>query len=73
MGPIEPYNTKGNTPVLDIGKLQKIKSGKIQIVPGIKKIQMEFESMSLRYGKQICNVVICEGVEERRWRYGGER
>ncbi|KAI3823071.1 hypothetical protein L1987_04497 [Smallanthus sonchifolius] len=37
MGPIELKNTKGKTPVLDIGALQKIKSGKIQIVPGIKK------------------------------------
>ncbi|KAK9072429.1 hypothetical protein SSX86_008863 [Deinandra increscens subsp. villosa] len=37
MGPIELKNTKGKTPVLDIGALEKIKSGKIQIVPGIKK------------------------------------
>ncbi|XP_076948054.1 putative indole-3-pyruvate monooxygenase YUCCA3 [Bidens hawaiensis] len=37
MGPIELKNTKGKTPVLDIGALQNIKSGKIQIVPGIKK------------------------------------
>ncbi|KAJ9541757.1 hypothetical protein OSB04_028263 [Centaurea solstitialis] len=37
MGPLELKNVEGKTPVLDIGALQKIKSGKIQIVPGIKK------------------------------------
>ncbi|KAM0024818.1 putative indole-3-pyruvate monooxygenase [Helianthus debilis subsp. tardiflorus] len=37
MGPLELKNTKGKTPILDIGALQKIKSGNIQIVPGIKK------------------------------------
>ncbi|KAF5820193.1 putative indole-3-pyruvate monooxygenase [Helianthus annuus] len=37
MGPLELKNTIGKTPVLDIGALQKIKSGNIQIVPGIKK------------------------------------
>ncbi|KAK1435385.1 hypothetical protein QVD17_01146 [Tagetes erecta] len=37
MGPIELKNSKGKTPVLDIGALEKIKSGMIQIVPGIKK------------------------------------
>ncbi|KAI7730765.1 hypothetical protein M8C21_008052 [Ambrosia artemisiifolia] len=37
LGPLELKNTKGKTPVLDIGTLQKIKSGNIQIVPGIKK------------------------------------
>ncbi|MFS8008037.1 putative indole-3-pyruvate monooxygenase [Helianthus anomalus] len=36
-GPLQLKNIKGKTPVLDIGALQKIKSGKIQIVPGIKK------------------------------------
>ncbi|MBA0660270.1 hypothetical protein Goklo_012308, partial [Gossypium klotzschianum] len=37
LGPLELKNTAGKTPVLDIGALQKIKSGKIKIVPGIKK------------------------------------
>ncbi|XP_076892405.1 putative indole-3-pyruvate monooxygenase YUCCA7 [Bidens hawaiensis] len=39
-GPLHLKNTKGKTPVLDIGALQKIKSGKIQIVPGIKKFSL---------------------------------
>ncbi|KAE9617578.1 putative indole-3-pyruvate monooxygenase [Lupinus albus] len=36
-GPLELKNTTGKTPVLDIGALKKIRSGKIKVVPGIKK------------------------------------
>ncbi|KAK4341616.1 hypothetical protein RND71_040117 [Anisodus tanguticus] len=36
-GPLQLKNTEGKTPVLDIGALQKIRSGEIKIVPGIKK------------------------------------
>ncbi|TYI15984.1 hypothetical protein ES332_A08G224500v1 [Gossypium tomentosum] len=38
MGPLELKNSKGKTPVLDIGALEKIKSGDIQVVPGIKRL-----------------------------------
>ncbi|KAF7818492.1 putative indole-3-pyruvate monooxygenase YUCCA5 [Senna tora] len=37
MGPLELKNTEGKTPVLDIGALEKIRSGDIKIVPGIKR------------------------------------
>ncbi|XVF65004.1 hypothetical protein PTKIN_Ptkin09bG0211900 [Pterospermum kingtungense] len=37
IGPLELKNTAGKTPVLDIGTLQKIRSGDIKIVPGIKR------------------------------------
>ena len=37
MGPLELKNTKGKTPVLDIGTLEKIRSGCIKVVPGIKR------------------------------------
>lgn len=37
MGPLELKNKAGKTPVLDIGALEKIRSGKINVVPGIKK------------------------------------
>ncbi|XP_010542972.1 PREDICTED: probable indole-3-pyruvate monooxygenase YUCCA7 [Tarenaya hassleriana] len=36
-GPMELKNTAGKTPVLDIGALKKVRSGKIKIVPAIKK------------------------------------
>ena len=37
MGPLELKNKEGKTPVLDIGTFEKIKSGKIKVVPGIKR------------------------------------
>ncbi|XP_042491856.1 probable indole-3-pyruvate monooxygenase YUCCA5 [Macadamia integrifolia] len=37
MGPLELKNAQGKTPVLDIGALEKIKSGDIKVVPGIKR------------------------------------
>lgn len=37
MGPLELKNKMGKTPVLDIGALDKIKSGDIKVVPGIKR------------------------------------
>ncbi|XP_074374295.1 putative indole-3-pyruvate monooxygenase YUCCA3 [Apium graveolens] len=38
IGPLQYKNTEGKTPVLDTGALQKIRSGEIKIVPGIKKL-----------------------------------
>ncbi|XP_043706695.1 probable indole-3-pyruvate monooxygenase YUCCA5 [Telopea speciosissima] len=37
MGPLLLKNTEGKTPVLDVGALQKIKSGDIKVVPAIKR------------------------------------
>uniref|UniRef100_M1CGP8 Flavin-containing monooxygenase n=1 Tax=Solanum tuberosum TaxID=4113 RepID=M1CGP8_SOLTU len=37
-GPIELKNATGKTPVLDVGALSQIKTGKIQIMPGVKEI-----------------------------------
>lgn len=37
IGPLQLKNTQGKTPVLDIGALEKIRAGKVKIVPGIKK------------------------------------
>ncbi|CAK9133441.1 unnamed protein product [Ilex paraguariensis] len=37
VGPLELKNTQGKTPVLDIGALEKIRSGEINVVPGIKR------------------------------------
>ncbi|KAJ6711045.1 INDOLE-3-PYRUVATE MONOOXYGENASE YUCCA3-RELATED [Salix koriyanagi] len=36
-GPLTLKNTMGKTPVLDIGALEKIRSGDINVVPGIKR------------------------------------
>jgi indole-3-pyruvate monooxygenase len=37
MGPLQLKNTEGKTPVLNIGTLEKIRSGDIKVVPGIKR------------------------------------
>ncbi|XAR62721.1 Indole-3-pyruvate monooxygenase [Bertholletia excelsa] len=37
VGPLKLKNDEGKTPVLDIGALQKIRSGEIKVAPGIKK------------------------------------
>ncbi|XP_061976787.1 probable indole-3-pyruvate monooxygenase YUCCA3 [Populus nigra] len=37
LGPLQLKDTQGKTPVLDIGALEKIRSGKIKVVPGIKR------------------------------------
>ncbi|KAM5553426.1 putative indole-3-pyruvate monooxygenase YUCCA3 [Rosa sericea] len=36
-GPLQLKHNSGKTPVLDIGALQKIRSGEIKVVPGIKR------------------------------------
>lgn len=36
-GPLELKNVTGRTPVLDTGALEKIKTGEINIVPGVKR------------------------------------
>ncbi|XP_012077659.1 probable indole-3-pyruvate monooxygenase YUCCA3 [Jatropha curcas] len=37
IGPLQLKNSEGKTPVLDIGALDKIRSGQIKVVPGIKR------------------------------------
>lgn len=62
-GPMELKNRKGKTPVLDTGALEKIRSGKIKVVPArIKRFeqpnqvefangdQLEFDSVVLATG-----------------------
>ncbi|KAK6161833.1 hypothetical protein DH2020_001674 [Rehmannia glutinosa] len=39
LGPLELKNLSGKTPVLDVGTLDKIKSGDIKICPGIKRLR----------------------------------
>ncbi|CDY72645.1 BnaAnng41850D [Brassica napus] len=61
MGPMELKSVKGKTPVLDIGALEKIRSGKIDVVPGVKRFdgnrvelvngeQLEVDSVVLATG-----------------------
>ncbi|ONK70907.1 uncharacterized protein A4U43_C04F2750 [Asparagus officinalis] len=40
VGPLELKTTHGRTPVLDYGALSKIKSGEIEVVPGVKRFML---------------------------------
>lgn len=37
LGPLQLKNNHGKTPVLDIGAFERIRSGDIKVVPGIKR------------------------------------
>ncbi|KAI9106403.1 hypothetical protein K1719_021931 [Acacia pycnantha] len=39
VGPLQLKNLSGKTPVLDVGTLSKIKSGHIQVCPGVKRLK----------------------------------
>ncbi|KAJ1432342.1 Pyridine nucleotide-disulfide oxidoreductase, class-II [Sesbania bispinosa] len=60
-GPLELKNSAGKTPVLDIGALEKIRSGQIKVVPGIRRFSAG--KVELVDGKvlQIDSVVLATG------------
>lgn len=60
-GPLELKNIKGKTPVLDIGALRKIKSGKIKIVPGIKKFSQGRVELVNGANLEIDSVILATG------------
>ncbi|KAM0034582.1 putative indole-3-pyruvate monooxygenase [Helianthus debilis subsp. tardiflorus] len=61
MGPIELKNTQGKTPVLDVGASHEIKSGKIQIVPGIKKFSRGRVELVNGTNLEIDSVILATG------------
>ncbi|KAL4369100.1 hypothetical protein GQ457_05G003610 [Hibiscus cannabinus] len=74
MGPLELKNTRGKTPVLDIGALEKIKSGDINVVPGIKRFS--YKQVELVNGEKldIDSVVLATGYRSNvpSWLHEGE-
>ncbi|XP_047319475.1 probable indole-3-pyruvate monooxygenase YUCCA9 isoform X3 [Impatiens glandulifera] len=64
MGPLElKQNANGKTPVLDIGALDKIRSGEVKVVPGIKRFASGGGSVHLVDGRtlEIDAVVLATG------------
>ncbi|XP_073020302.1 indole-3-pyruvate monooxygenase YUCCA6-like isoform X1 [Primulina eburnea] len=52
LGPLELKNSSGKTPVLDVGTLDKIKSGDIKVCPGIRRLRnqsVEFVDGSMEH------------------------
>ncbi|KAI5395306.1 probable indole-3-pyruvate monooxygenase YUCCA8 [Lathyrus oleraceus] len=60
-GPLELKNTKGKTPVLDIGTLEKIRSGNIKVVPGIKRFCDGFVELVNGEKNEVDAVVLATG------------
>lgn len=61
VGPFELKNTQGKTPVLDIGALSKIKSGRIKVVPGIKKFSAGRVELVDGQNLEVDSVVLATG------------
>jgi len=61
VGPLEFKHTAGKTPVLDIGALQKIRSGKIKVVPGIRRFLQGKVELVDGQVLQIDSVVLATG------------
>ncbi|CAH9132876.1 unnamed protein product [Cuscuta epithymum] len=60
-GPLELKNTQGKTPVLDIGTLEKIRSGKVNVVPGIKKLLSRAVELINGESLEIDSIVLATG------------
>lgn len=60
-GPMELKNTHGKTPVLDIGALEKIRSGHIEVVPGIKKFSKTMVELVNGEELDIDSVILATG------------
>ncbi|XAR61021.1 Indole-3-pyruvate monooxygenase [Bertholletia excelsa] len=61
VGPLELKNTRGKTPVLDIGALEKIRSGDISVVPGIKRFSRGTVELVNGEKLEIDSVVLATG------------
>ncbi|XP_052211324.1 probable indole-3-pyruvate monooxygenase YUCCA8 [Diospyros lotus] len=61
IGPLELKNTQGKTPVLDTGALQKIRSGDIKVVPGIKRFSGDMVELCNGEKHEIDSVVLATG------------
>lgn len=61
VGPIELKNAQGKTPVLDIGALNKIKSGEIKVVPGVKKFSSGRVELVDGQNLEVDSVVLATG------------
>ncbi|RDX86217.1 putative indole-3-pyruvate monooxygenase YUCCA8, partial [Mucuna pruriens] len=73
-GPLELKNTKGKTPVLDIGTLKKIRSGDIKVVPGIKRFANGFVELVNGEKQDVDAVLLATGYRSNvpSWLQEGE-
>ncbi|KAG2691572.1 hypothetical protein I3843_08G015300 [Carya illinoinensis] len=62
-GPIELKNFTGKTPVLDVGALSQIKSGKIKVMEGVKEITRNGAKFMNGQEKQFDSIVLATGYK----------
>ncbi|XP_057497936.1 probable indole-3-pyruvate monooxygenase YUCCA3 [Actinidia eriantha] len=61
VGPLQLKNSEGKTPVLDIGALQKIRSGEIKVVPRIKRFSRDGAELVNGKNLDIDSVILATG------------
>ncbi|GAU27572.1 hypothetical protein TSUD_30040, partial [Trifolium subterraneum] len=73
-GPLELKNSKGKTPVLDIGTLEKIRFGEIKVVPGIKRFGNGYVELVNGEKNEVDAVVLATGYRSNvpSWLKEGE-
>ncbi|XVE63550.1 hypothetical protein DITRI_Ditri07aG0029100 [Diplodiscus trichospermus] len=62
-GPIELKNVTGKTPVLDVGALSQIKSGKIKVMQGVKEITKNGAKLMDGQEKEIDSIILATGYK----------
>ncbi|XVE71624.1 hypothetical protein DITRI_Ditri10aG0166000 [Diplodiscus trichospermus] len=62
-GPIELKNVTGKTPVLDVGALSQIKSGKIKVAEGVKEITENGAKFMDGQEKEIDSIILATGYK----------
>ncbi|KAG4197215.1 hypothetical protein ERO13_A05G009900v2 [Gossypium hirsutum] len=62
-GPIELKNVTGKTPVLDVGALSQIKSGKIKVIEGVKEITRNGAKFVDGQEKEIDSIILATGYK----------
>ncbi|KAK9207986.1 hypothetical protein WN944_000336 [Citrus x changshan-huyou] len=62
-GPIQLKNITGKTPVLDVGALSQIKSGKIKVVGGVKEITKNGARFTDGQEKEIDAIILATGYK----------
>ncbi|KAE8682729.1 putative indole-3-pyruvate monooxygenase YUCCA4 [Hibiscus syriacus] len=62
-GPIELKNVTGKSPVLDVGALSQIKSGKIKVMEGVKEITRNGAKFMDGQEKEIDSIILATGYK----------
>ncbi|GLU10244.1 hypothetical protein SLE2022_270630 [Rubroshorea leprosula] len=62
-GPIELKNVTGKTPVLDVGALSQIKSGKIKVMKGVKEITRNGAKFMDGQEKRFDSIILATGYK----------